>query len=386
MALSPLFIRYGSAMRMYTMALAIGLAATYVLMIAVSSKKRWPWIVYTLLVAAGMWTNYFTALIWISHMAWILYEYRHQRKIIKSWGIAVLGSVILYLPWLPALLYRAGEVQASGFWIKPFSIDTLVSTITMSTVFRTAASTTGWLAMMVIGLVSIAAIVGWRIYKQLDKQKKPLFRLITALSALPIILLAVMSLPPLRPAYVYRYVLFASVLSAILLAIIVSYAQFKRHHAVKKVLLYALTVFVFASGAYQSMAIGNRSLDTNSQNKLSQVLDDVYTTNKYHAPIIVRSPYSYYVTSLYQNSNYPMYFLHYENLAKIGSTKPLYDNHQNGVISSGKFDKVWIIGEDRNSVAKPPVHKWQLVDHYIEYDDITNKPAAFAAYYERTDK
>lgn len=385
MALTPLFIRYGSAMRMYTMALAIGLGATYVLMIALSSKKRWPWVIYAILVAAGMWTNYFTALVWASHMAWILYEYRHQRKIVRSWGIAIMGSAILYLPWLPAFLYRAGEVQASGFWIKPLSVDTLVSTITMSTMFRTAASTTGWLVVMVIGLVGIMVVLGWRVHKQLDKQKKPLFRLVATLSSLPIILLAIMSLPPLRPAYTYRYVLFASVLSTILIAIIVTYAQFKRHHTVKKVLLYALAVFVFASGAYQSMAVGNRSLDTNSQNKLSQVVADVYTS-KYHAPIIVRSPYSYYVTSLYQNSSYPMYFLYYDKLAKIGSTKPLYDNRQNGVTSSGKFDKVWIVGEDRNSVAKPPVHTWKLIDSYVEYDDVTNKPAAFAAYYERVDK
>lgn len=385
MALSPLFIRYGSSMRMYTLALAIGLAATYILTIAVTGKKRWPWIVYAVLVAAGMWTNYFTALVWLSHLAWILYEYRRERNIVRSWCLAVAGAVILYLPWLPALVYRAGEVQVSGFWIKPLSVDTLVSTVTMSTLFRNASSTTGWLAVIAIALVVTAAVLGWQTHKQLNKQKRPLFRLIAFLSSLPIVLLAVMSLPPLRPAYTYRYVLFASVLSALFVAIIVTFATFKRHNTLKKSLFYMLAVLVFTIGAYQSMTVGNRSLDTNSQNKLSQVVDDVYTS-KYRAPIIVRSPYSYYVTSLYQNSNFPMYFLYYDDLAKIGSTKPLYDNHQNGVTSSGKFDKVWLVGEDRNSVVKPPVHAWQLVDRYIEYDDLTGKPAAFAYYYERTDK
>lgn len=386
LALSPLFIRYGSSMRMYTMALAIGLAATYVLIIAMSSKRRLPWILYAVLVAAGMWTNYFTALVWLSHLAWLWYEYRrNDRAVIRSWMLAIGGAVALYLPWLPALLYRAGEVQVSGFWIKPLSIDTLISTVTMSTVFRTAATTTNWLAVLVIGLVITLSVLGWRVHKQLDKQKKPLFRLIAILSSLPIVLLALMSLPPLRPAYTYRYVLFASVVSVLLIAIIISYTQFKQHNTFRKFMLYAATVFVFAIGAYQSMTVGNRSLDTNSQNKLSQVVSDVYTS-KYQAPVVVRSPYSYYVTSLYQNSHYPMYFLYYNDLAKIGSTKPLFDNPKNSVTSSGQFDKVWIVGEDRNSVAKPPTYAWQLVDKYIEYDDLTGKPAAFAYYYERTDK
>jgi len=61
LALSPLFIRYSQEARMYTLAAAIVLSATYVLMRALESKGRKLWVVYGILVSLGMWTHYFRA-------------------------------------------------------------------------------------------------------------------------------------------------------------------------------------------------------------------------------------------------------------------------------------------------------------------------------------
>lgn len=381
MALSPLFIRYGASMRMYTMALAIGLAATYVLMIAKTSKKRWPWVIYALLVALGMWTNYFTALIWIAHFIWIAYEDRKKRRALKAWLISIATAVVLYLPWLPALLYRAGEIQVSGFWIKPLSIDTLVSTITTSLVFRSSSNTTSWLAVGVIALIGTLLFVGWRTYHQLDKDKKPSFRLIATLTALPVLLLAVASLPPLRPAYVYRYILFASVMSSLLIAVIVTYARFRRHDMVKKFLLYALAIIIFASGAYRATVIGNRNLDTDSQNKLAQV---IYRIDKAEGTshLVLRSPYSYYAASLYASDKLDIKYLYNDSIAKIGSTRPLFDHPRDGV-KTISYNKFWFVGEDRNSVAPPREGNWKVIQTFVEYDDINKKPAAYARQFER---
>lgn len=381
MALSPLFIRYGASMRMYTMALAIGLAATYVLLIAMTSKKRWPWVIYAILVALGMWTNYFTALIWIAHFIWLVYEDRKKRTALKAWLLSIGAAVILYLPWLPALLYRAGEIQVSGFWIKPISIDTLVSTVTTSLVFRSSSNTTSWLAVGVIALVGTLIFVGWRTYQQIDKDKKPSFRLITALTAMPVILLAVASLPPLRPAYVYRYILFASVISSLLIAVIITYTRFRRHNMVKRFLLYALAIIIFASGAYRATVIGNRNLDTDSQNKLAQIINRVGKTEEVNH-LVLRSPYSYYAASLYANDKLDIKYLYNDSLSKIGSTRPLFDHPEDGV-KTISYNKFWFVGEDRNSVAPPKQGNWKVIQTFVEYDDINNKPSAYARQFER---
>lgn len=382
MALSPLFIRYGASMRMYTLALAIGLAATYFLMVALARKKRWPWVVYAILVAAGMWTNYFTALIWLAHLTWLIFVYRKDKGVMKSWSLAIIGSIVLYLPWLPALVYRAGEIQASGFWIKPVSLDTIVSTITMNFVFRSAADTTGWLLVIIIALVISLVIACRGVFGRLSKDRQPTFLLLGSMAFLPVLYLIIISLPPFRPAYVYRYVLFASVCTTLLIAVTVSYAKFNRHDVIKRFLLYSATIFIFVAGSYHAVVVGNRNLDTDAQNKLAQIMKDVHES-KHEAPVIIRSPYSYYAASLYTEKNYPAYFLYNPNLAGIGSTKPLYDHVEKSVRNSSLFDKVWLVGEDRGAVSPPPLYNWKLVDYKIEYDDITNKPVAFAYYYER---
>lgn len=64
------------------------------------------------------------------------------------------------------LLFRYGEIQLSGFWIKPLSLETLVSTITQSIVFQSAAETKTWVAIGVIVFVVAIVLTGRQVYKQ----------------------------------------------------------------------------------------------------------------------------------------------------------------------------------------------------------------------------
>ena len=76
--ISPLFMYYSHNTRMYTMSLAICLMATYILVLLHSTRRYGTrillWVVYAILLALGMWTSYFTILIWISHFIWVIYE------------------------------------------------------------------------------------------------------------------------------------------------------------------------------------------------------------------------------------------------------------------------------------------------------------------------
>lgn len=384
MALSPLFIRYGGVMRMYTLALAIAFAGTYVLLRAVHSKGRKWWAAYAVLVAAGMWTNYFMALVWVTHLAWLLYIYRKETSIMQSWRWSFLWALVLYITWLPMLLFRYGEIQLSGFWIKPLSLETLVSTITQSIVFQSAAETKTWIAIGVITFVIAIVLTGRQVYKQLDKDKKPVFQLIMAMSSLPVILLTLGSLPPLRSSYVYRYVLVASTSAAVLTAIIIAYAKFPKNHTISRAGLYALTVLLLGYGAGNVMVSGNRNLDTNSQNMLSSVMNDIHSSG-HQAPVVVRSPYTYYVARMYTAPDYNVYFVYSSSLEKVGSTKPLYDHPETSIVNFDGLNHVWIVGEDARSVA-PPQGNWVKKDFYNHYDNETNKLVAAGAYYERITK
>lgn len=381
MALSPLFIRYGGTMRMYTMALALAFSATYVLLRAVGSKdKKW-WIAYAVLVAAGMWTNYFMALVWVTHALWFLYEHRKNSDVFKAWKGALIWALVLYLPWLPMLLFRYGEVQANGFWIKPLSLDTITSTITQSVLFRSATDTQAWYAIGLIIMLTLLSVMGRTVYKTFDKQTRSVFRLVLAMSFMPALLLAIGSLPPLRSSYVYRYIIVAAVSCALVLSIVIAHSIAKKQNNLMPKLLLILTMLLFTSGAVHAVQVGNRNLDTNRENRLAQVIDSVHKSDK-PALVVLRSPYSYYVGRFYEAPGYDVNFFYDDSLEKIGSTKPLADHPEKSIKNFDDLDRVWLVGEDLRAVSQPQGN-WIKREYLVEYDDVTGQVAAAAAYYER---
>lgn len=382
LVLSPLLIRYASSVRMYTMALAIVFASTYVLLHAVNKGGKKLWALYAVLVAVGLWTNYFTALVWMTHLIWLFHEHRNDPRMVRSWRGAYLTAFILYLPWLPMMLLRYGAIQSEGFWIKPISLDTITSTVTQAVIFRSATDTKAWLAIGVITLVVALVYSGRSAYRQLSGSQKPAFRLLMAMSSLPVIILIFASLPPLRPAFVYRYVLVSAVFAALVIAVILTFTKFKKYNLIKQSLITLLAVVLFACGASHAVQMGNRNLDTNTQNKLAQAVHYVKSTKR-PATIVLRSPYDYYTARLYETAEYDVKFIYSHNLIHVGSTKPLYDQREESISNFDKIDKVWLVGQSKSAVEAPKQGKWNIKDIHYEYDDVTKKVVAVAAYYER---
>ena len=86
LSLSPLLIRYSQEMRMYMLAFLIVVGATLVLDVALKERRKWAWGLYAVLVALGMWTHYFTALVWLAELGYIIYYMRrHGRQEAAFW-------------------------------------------------------------------------------------------------------------------------------------------------------------------------------------------------------------------------------------------------------------------------------------------------------------
>ncbi len=393
--LSPLFVRYSEAMRMYTMAAAICLAATYVLLWVTSTKltvtrQRIAWAVYAVLVSAGMWTNYFTALVFATHLLWVVYEYRADKKGFaanwKWWRRAIIAAIVLYLPWLPWLLQRYLDVQATGFWIPPISINALVSTVTMALTFRDSSETTNWLVVTVIAIVASLLWLVPRVHQSFDGAKKRAFRLIVGLSIIPTLLLAIGSLPPLRSSYVYRYALFAVIMSAATMGIVIAWAPFKRHIGLKKTILAIVIFGTLTSGIVYAHASGSRSLDTGSEPMIGQAMDRIDQLSSGSEPIIARSPYTYYAAALYTSTKHPVYFIETPSLKAIGSTRPLYDRPFDGGIANlatfiQQHNKIWLVSEDKYSIGSLPATNWKKTNSFTLYDQQMGKATVYAAEY-----
>jgi 4-amino-4-deoxy-L-arabinose transferase-like glycosyltransferase len=110
-ALHPLYVYYSQEARMYTQLVFLGVLAGYLLIRAASAPSRparW-WAAFTGASAAMLYTHYFGAFLLIAYaLCYAIYWLRHDRQWAHLWPalLSALGVVLLYVPWLPAMLTR----------------------------------------------------------------------------------------------------------------------------------------------------------------------------------------------------------------------------------------------------------------------------------------
>lgn len=181
LALLPTAVRYSQEVRMYSWLGLWLLGATIALVYWVKQPRHArPLVVYALLMAAGFYTHYFTALCVVAHWAYLLVlrvQPTHPMKHITrpAWWLANAAIVALFLPWLPNLidlLQHMNELKANG--------------------------DVGWEAAVTLG--SLPAMV-WDFLIQDDGDHLPWLMFV----GLPVLLLAVIVQTVLRDRSLYRW-------------------------------------------------------------------------------------------------------------------------------------------------------------------------------------
>ena len=148
MSIAPIFVRYGQEMRMYTLVMAIVFAATYFLQLAVDNGKKVWWVIYALLLVAGMYTHYFVAFAWVAHIVYLIKIYGKnifQKHIILTY----ISAVVLYIPWLPSLISQTKTVE-NGFWISDASAEGLTGYFTETLLYDRPGNISNWLLVLFI--------------------------------------------------------------------------------------------------------------------------------------------------------------------------------------------------------------------------------------------
>lgn len=327
LSISPVFVRYGQEMRMYTMVLAIVFAATYVLQLAIdSNKKRW-WVIYAILIAMGMWTHYFSALAWIVHVIYLARIYKKkifQKHIILTY----VGAVLLFLPWVPSLLSQTKSVE-SGFWIGDVTAKTLMDYWSETLVYRASGSVLGWTLPLLLATSVIIIALSIKYHSKL--------KLILMMAFVPVLALVLLSMPPLKPMFIPRYLLYAivsvSILSGIALAIysrdLSKRASEKsiRRRFIATVLIFITLTSTSVCGLSSMYSLGNYNFDSNTKSVSRDLFDTIVALdggNNY--PIICESEWLYYDMSFYSSLKHPVYFMNEKMEYNMGSLYPLRDS------------------------------------------------------------
>lgn len=393
MVISPMLIRYSQEMRMYTMVTAIAFAATYVLVIAMESKRRLPWIVYGVLVGLGMWTHYFTALVWLAHWVWRAWVVREKNKkwrafikafFTREWILAHVVGVGVFLPWLPSLVWQLVIVQANGFWIPPVTATTIPNFLTNVLYYQDQETINPWATLFLIILAIIMVMLANKLIRRLDGDARRGYLLILALACVPITLLFIASMPPLRSSFIDRYLIPSSLAIPLFIAITLALSSRWLKPIWQRALI-SLTVIAMVFGVSNVYQLGNYNKTLHSSNNTRQTVEALIAKASDGQPIIADSPWLFYEAVFYSTDNHPVYFIDANTEYRFGSLNMLRDNDQHKIKDLDAFTKahpvVWYLGRPGSNTLTPPKDTWIQLNQVSVNDSKSNLPSYKAIQY-----
>ncbi len=359
LALAPFLIRYSQEARMYGLLGLIMLAAFYAVMCIVENpKKIWPYILYALAIAVGMYTHYFAALAVVSFWAYLVVlqspkRWRFEKTIFLSakWWLANIFALLIFLPWAPNALAQIGRAQGLG-WLPKASLRTFHDTVWQFFTFtdaRQIVSALYWLVPVLILALAVYLLVT-------DRSREKYMRLLVSYSFLPVAVALLVSLQ--RPIFHERYFAFSAIGIYIIVAIAVSRLAGKRSW-----LFVVMSLLVLSTEL-----VGVRNVYSQANHQMGPVVQTVNNNYLPNDSIIAGELYVYFDASYYNKTGQKiLLYTANSNLNGYGESGLLYDRSVY-VASYDKFnsgDRVWLIGKtgQQNYYQQVP-QSWLLLQEF----------------------
>jgi uncharacterized membrane protein len=217
-ALHPLYVYYAQEARMYTQLVFLGVLAGYLMLRAATATTRsyrW-WVAFAGAAAAMLYTHYFGVFLLAAFaLCYAIYWARHDRAWAHLWPalLAGLGVLLLYLPWLPALLTRY-RVDRS-YWGGALKLGEAIRHVAIS--FTSAAPET----MLEPDAVQLLPFFGLALALAaaallLDRKRRPALGWLLIVLIVPVV--GVLALASRTPKFNARYLMLASPAYLLILA------------------------------------------------------------------------------------------------------------------------------------------------------------------------
>ena len=383
LSVSPMIIRYADETRMYTMTAFIVVCAALAVMNAVQGRGRKWWVIYGVLIGLGMWTHYFTVFLWLAFWAWRAWATYSKNITLgdwwkkffsKYWVGAHVIAVAVFAPWLYFMAKQLGVVQAGGFWIGPVSIDTPSNYFTNLFYYLEHGQVQSWFAAALLIVLIIVIALTPKVYKSFSKPERSNFVLITSLAWVPVILLFIMSLPPLRSSFVERYLIPATVMSMIFLAVVLvvgtrNWKPFFR--AVPILLVVGMMIF----GITNVYKYGNYNKNNDLHIVTRQVIEAVQEKAQPGQPIVTDSPFLFYEAIQYTTEANPVYFIDANTQYTYGSLEMLKDNDMHKIKDINAFSRqypvIWYLGQTPSNDVGAYLPTWVKLQTVSYFDQLT---------------
>lgn len=365
--LAPFLLRYGQEARMYGLATLICISATFVfahLHQANTRHKTWWWAAYILLVIAGLYTHYYTGLIWIAHWAWHWYDCRQTgaKFFTKAWLWAYGLIAAAFLPWVPIFIKQFAGVQA-GFWIGPVNHQSIINVVSSTLTYHAQTELFSWVSLGFMLMVAGLASLIYRTYRSLQTERRRIFTLLLLYAFLPVVVLFVLSLPPLKPVLIERYFIPAMLGLYMLIGICIALGPQAKKWYQSKTLLASLTIGFFIWGVVNVYTVGNFVFNQGVTPNAKALMAAIEPRTGPNDAIVVNSPYGFYEFEYYTTKNRTYFLDESKIVGVIGSTAMLVgDSHLVKDLSTFGATKtsLWIVGVG-DLTNKPPT-TWEEKD------------------------
>lgn len=293
LALAPLLLRYGFEIRMYALGSLIGIAATYLLVRAVQAQKtvRRNWLIaYALVIAIGLYVQYFLILLWGAHAIWLVMteaRKKHFWRSLKPYLYAFGGGAILFLPWLTTFLHQLGGGVLAPIG-KQLDAEQLIGILSFNVLYQPLYAVNIWLTFALVLLIVTLAMLALNMRKTIHKYRAG-FLLLGLYIVVPVVFVMLMSL--FMSPYTERYLLHVAIglimLIAILLAMFICESTNRaRTKAIAAIIVYGC----FLIGTIQLINTGNFNFQRMELPSANRVAASIKTCGA-PAQLVVESPY-----------------------------------------------------------------------------------------------
>jgi len=256
--LAPLLIRYGFEIRAYALASLIGILATYA-MVRACEKKGWSWwwALYAALVAAGMLSLYYTILLWVAHLIWLLSRTSHSPKqLLRAPWVRAYGlSIVLFLPWLPSFMSQLGNGALAPI-SQAMTLDNIIGVLTFNTLYKPVWQLDALYSLVALFAISMIVWLVIRARRLVKASERAGFQLLLLYALVPVAMITLLSL--ISPMYVERYLSHVAIGVMMLIGVSANLVWLRQPHRTRtQQLLIVGLVAVLSLGVTQLMDVGN---------------------------------------------------------------------------------------------------------------------------------
>ena len=307
---SPFFAYYAQETRMYSIAAMLSLATTWAFLRAArKGTTRW-WYLFGFLLAAGLYTQYFSAFV---GPAFWLYTVLLNRRLLRGTALGTALAVFLYVPWIwPAYMQLGRLLRVPDYWVSTrVDVGHFVRAI-WETILPNASARLG-LAVALVSILLLLRFAHQRRYQLSDRTRRSVLVFLTLL--IPILL--TYAAVTLAPKFATRYTIVAAA-PLYICAVLLLYPLLS-HRAMWARALSGTAIILAVLLSLDSMA----GVVAGRQNRRDDVRGLAAYLSEYAQPddamlLVESAPYA---LEYYYRGTTPMYGLHvgndFETAAKV---------------------------------------------------------------------